>query len=146
MLSVWQTIKGIIYWELLLGGCIVTADLYCQQLDRVAQKLKGKQYRLDFLHDNARPHIAKSICERLLELGWLTILHPPYSPDLAPTDYHLFRFFSNHLNEKKFDDESNLKTDFFSHKSLDFCERKIFSLPERWRQFVHIDGAYIIEK
>ena len=46
MLSVWWGIKGIIYWELLPDGCTVTADLYCQQLDRVAQKLKGKHDRV----------------------------------------------------------------------------------------------------
>jgi histone-lysine N-methyltransferase SETMAR len=148
MLCVWWGVKGIIYWELLPDGCTVTADLYCQQLDRVAQKLKGKQDRVYFLHDNARPHIAKSTREKLLKLGWVTIPHPPYSPDLAPTDYHLFRSLSNHLREKKFDDESSLKTDltdFFSQKSLDFYERGIFSLPERWRQVVDSDGAYIIE-
>ena len=148
MLSVWWGIKGIIHWELLPDGCTVTADLYCQQLDRVAQKLKGKQDRVYFLHDNARPHVAKSTREKLLKLGWVTIPHPAYSPDLAPTDYHLFRSLSNHLREKKFDDESNLKTDlvdFFSQKSLDFYERGIFSLPERWRQVVDSDGAYIIE-
>ena len=104
MLSVWWDVKGIIYWELLPDGCTVIADLYCQQLGRVAQKLNGKQDRVCFLHDNARPHVA-------------------YSPDLAPAAYYLFRSFSNRLREKKFDDESNLKTnlaDFFSQKSLDF--------------------------
>jgi histone-lysine N-methyltransferase SETMAR len=66
-----------------------------------------------------------------LKLGWATIPHSPYSPDLAPTDYHLFQSLSNQLHEKKFDDESNVKTDladFFSHKSLDFYERGIFPL------------------
>ena len=101
------------------------------QLDCVAQKLKGKHDRVYFLHDNARPHVAKSTREKLLELGWVTIPHPAYSPDLASTDYHLFRSLSNHLREKKFDDESNLKmdlADFFSQKSKDFYEkRNLFS-------------------
>ena len=48
MLSAWWDVKGIIYWELLLDGCTITADLYCQQLDRVAQKLKGKQDQVYF--------------------------------------------------------------------------------------------------
>jgi histone-lysine N-methyltransferase SETMAR len=116
-------------------------------LDRVAQKLKGKQDRICFLHDNARHHVAKSTREKLLKLGWVTIPHLPYSLDLAPTDYHLFRSLSKHLREKKFDDESNLITDlvdFFSQKSLDFYERGIFSLPKRWQQVVDSDGAYII--
>ena len=144
MLTVWWDVKGIIYWELLPDGCTVTADLYCQQLDHVAQKLKDKQDRLYFLYDNARPHVAKSTREKSLELGWITIPYPPYSPDLAPTDYHLFRSLSNHLREKKFDDENNLQSDlpnFISQKYLDFYERGIFSLLEHQRQVVHSDEA-----
>ena len=68
MLTVWWGIRGVIYQELLLTGTTVTADIYCQQLDRVAEKLQGKQDRVYFLHDNARPHIAKSSHEKLLEV------------------------------------------------------------------------------
>jgi histone-lysine N-methyltransferase SETMAR len=83
-----------------------------------------------------------------LKLGWITIPHPPYSPDLAPTDYHLFRSLSNHLREKKFDDENDVKMElvnFFNQKSQDFYERGIPSLPERWRQVVDSSGGYIFE-
>ena len=117
MLSVWWGVKGIIYRKPLPDEYTVTADLYCQQLDRVAQKLKDKRDRIYFLHDDARPHVARSIREKLLEVGWVTIPHLPYSPDLPSTGYHLFRFLSNHPRKKEFDDESNLKTDlvnFFS--------------------------------
>ena len=71
MLSVWWGVKEIIYWERLPNRCTVTADLHCQQLDRVAQKFKDKQDRLYFLHDNPRPHVAKSTREKLLELPFL---------------------------------------------------------------------------
>jgi hypothetical protein len=69
MLSVWWRVRGIIHWKLLSTGCAITADLYCQQLDRVAAKLQGKQDRINFLHENTRPHIAKSTREKLLKLG-----------------------------------------------------------------------------
>jgi len=122
------------------------SDLYCQQLDRVAKKLQGKQGRIYSLHDNARPHVAKSIREKLLKLGWIKIPHPPYSPDLAPTDYHLFHSLTNYLREKKFNDENDIKMDidnFFNKKSQDFCERGILSLLERWQQVRDTNGAYI---
>ncbi|CAF3640058.1 unnamed protein product [Rotaria socialis] len=121
---------------------------YCKQLDRVAAKLQGKQDKINFLHDNAKPYIAKSTREKLLKLEWITVLHPPYSPGLAPTDYHLYRSLLNHLSEKKFDDEKHLKmgiVDFFGHKSRYFYELGIFSLPERWRQVIDTNGAYIVE-
>ncbi|CAF1146619.1 unnamed protein product [Adineta ricciae] len=137
MLSVWWGVNGIIHWEILPDSCTITADRYCQQLNRVAEKLKGKQDRIYYLHDNARPHVAKSTCEKLLELGWITVPHPSYSPDLAPTDYHLFRSLFHHLREKGFDDDgNNVKMDianFFCQKSKAFYEREILTLPERCR-------------
>ena len=138
----------MIHWELLPNGCTITADLYCQQLERVAEKLEGKQNEIYYLHDNARPHVAKSTRQKLLDLGWITVAHPPYSPDLAPTDYHLFRSLSNHLRDKKFDDENDVRIElvnFFGQKSQDFYERGILSLPKRWRQVIDSNGAYIID-
>ena len=62
----------------------MTADPYCQLLDRrVTEKFKGKQARIYCLHDNARPHLAKSTREKSLKLGWIAVVHPPYSRDLS---------------------------------------------------------------
>ena len=43
-----------------------------------------------FHHDNARPHAAIPVKNYLENSGWEVLHHPPYSPDLAPSDYHLF--------------------------------------------------------
>ena len=113
----------------------MTARFYYRQISRVAEKLKGKQDRgFTILQDMARPHVANSNREKLLKLEWITMPHPPYFPDLAATDYHLFRSLSNHLREKKFDDENDVKINlinFFGQKSKDFYESGITSLPER---------------
>ena len=42
-----------------------------------------------FHHDNAKPHTSLITCQKLIELNWELKLHPPYSPDLASSDYHL---------------------------------------------------------
>jgi histone-lysine N-methyltransferase SETMAR len=149
LLSVWWGIKGVIHWELMPSGTTVTAEVYCRQLETLAEKLHGTQDRIYFLHDNARPHIAKKTQEKILNLGWTVIPHPPYSPDLAPTDYHLFRSLANHLSGKKFDKEDKLREEietFFISKSQDFYKRGIENLPSRWRQVVTSNGAYIIDK
>ena len=52
--------------------------------------------------------------------------HTPYSSDLAPMDHYLFLSLSDHLCEKKFDDDNDVKIDFinfFDQKSKDFYER-----------------------
>jgi histone-lysine N-methyltransferase SETMAR len=42
------------------------------------------------LHDNARPHTATATQDLITIFGWEQFNHPPYSPDLAPSDFHVF--------------------------------------------------------
>jgi [histone H3]-lysine36 N-dimethyltransferase SETMAR len=104
-------VEWIIHWEILPNGCTIIADLYCQQLDRFAEKLQGKQDRKYFSHDNAELHIAKSTREKVLKPGWVAGLHPLYSLNLAPTVYHLFRSLSNNVSRRKFDEKNDLEMD-----------------------------------
>jgi len=39
-----------------------------------------------FLHDNAPTHQALATQKKLAYLGFICLDHPPYSPDLAPSD------------------------------------------------------------
>jgi len=43
-----------------------------------------------FLHDNAPAHSSHTGQAALLEVGFEEMSHPPYSPNLAPSDYYLF--------------------------------------------------------
>ena len=43
-----------------------------------------------FLHDNAPAHRALATQKKLAYLGFQCLDHPPYSPDLVPSDYYLF--------------------------------------------------------
>jgi len=42
------------------------------------------------LHDNAPAHRAHATRKKLAYLGFQYLDHPPYSPDPALSDYHLF--------------------------------------------------------
>ena len=35
-------------------------------------------------------HIIFDAQAKLLQLDWEVLIHPPYSPDIAPSDFHLF--------------------------------------------------------
>ena len=48
--------------------------------------------------------------QNLLELDWDVLPHPPYSPDLAPSDYFLFRSLQNSLNGKNFNNDDDIKS------------------------------------
>ncbi|VDO71501.1 unnamed protein product [Heligmosomoides polygyrus] len=43
-----------------------------------------------FLFHNAALHRAKMTTDKLAELGYVHMPHPPYSPDISPSDYHYF--------------------------------------------------------
>ena len=42
------------------------------------------------LRDNASPHKAKVVKELLESYHWEVLDHPPYTPDLSPSDFDLF--------------------------------------------------------
>ena len=44
--------------------------------------------------------------------------HPSESPDLAPSDYHLFRSLKNHLNGKTFDLNEAVKNELIQFLPL----------------------------
>ncbi|GBP19144.1 Mariner Mos1 transposase [Eumeta japonica] len=54
------------------------------------------------VHDNARPHVAVPVKNYLKTLDWEVLPHLPYSPDTAPSDYHLFQSMAHALSEQRF--------------------------------------------
>jgi transposase len=52
-----------------------------------------------------------NICIQLLALEHFNLelfAHPPYSPDLAPNDYHLFTYLKNWLQSQCFNNNEEL--------------------------------------
>ncbi|XP_067950332.1 histone-lysine N-methyltransferase SETMAR-like [Watersipora subatra] len=93
--EVFWDVRGPITVSFLEQGNTVNRENYCQLLQQVKKDIKNKrrgmQSRGIILHqDNARPHTATRTIETINQLGWELLDHPPYSPDLAHSDYHLF--------------------------------------------------------
>jgi len=151
VLCCWWDARGMIYYELLNEGETVSSNLYADQLRKLSKAIKEKRRRMTevhLLHDNARPHIASVTRQTLEDLGWATVPHPPYSPDLAPSDYHLFRALKNFLRRQRFPNFDTLQSaidTFFESQPAEFWERGIQSLPERWRQVIDSSGEYIVD-
>jgi len=57
------------------------------------------------LHENALPHTAVHTVDMLRDLKFEVLKHPPYSPDFAPSDFHLFGPMKEHLRGHKFADD-----------------------------------------
>lgn len=88
-----------------------TAQLYCQQMDRLAGQvqLERPNHRpIRFRHDSSRPKVVKITLQKLLKQGLELLIHPPYSLDLALPDYHLFLSLSTALRHKTFSNKDDL--------------------------------------
>uniref|UniRef100_A0A0N5C121 Histone-lysine N-methyltransferase SETMAR n=1 Tax=Strongyloides papillosus TaxID=174720 RepID=A0A0N5C121_STREA len=109
------------------GETIVSVS-YCQLIEKMHQKLSQK-----------RPAV------KLCELGYESLPHPPYSPDLSPTDCHFFKHLNNFLTEKVFRNDEDIKTAseaFIESRSPDFYINGINKLVSRWQQCVDCNGFY----
>ena len=149
MLCVFWVQAGIIYYELLQPGETVNSDRYRQQLIELNRKVKANHPEYDasqpkpiLYDDNAPPHRRRPDKGTVELLGWEQLPHAAYSPDLAPSDYHLFASMGHALAEQRFNSHQveNWLDACFAFKPKDFFWLGIHKLPERWTKSVASEG------
>jgi histone-lysine N-methyltransferase SETMAR len=80
-----------------------------QLKDILKEKRRGKVTKgVMFLHDNASAHRALETQKNLAYVGFHCFEHPPYSPDLAPSDYHLFHGLKKQLKGCHFSSDAEV--------------------------------------
>ena len=150
MVTAWWRSHGLIYYSFTKASRSITAETYCNQLDNMMKNLAEKQPKLVnwdrsiFLHDNARPNTANRTQLKILKLDLETIDHPPYSPNLSPTDYHLFWNLDNFLQGKIFISQrtvENVLYAFISFRFPGFYAKSINKLPLKWQKCIDALGA-----
>jgi hypothetical protein len=85
-------------------------------------------------HDNARPHSSTQTTQKLAFPGYTILPHPPYSSDLAPSDYTLFNKMKEPLRGRKLRISDDL--DRGVHDSVHSVSKDaaaIRKLPQRWQ-------------
>ena len=142
----------MLYYELLKLGETINGERYQTQLIRLKRAIAEKrpeyatrQETIIFYHDNARPHVAIPVKKYVENSGWEVIPHPPYSPDLAPSDYHVFRSMQNALIGIRFSSEQGIQIwldSFLAAKPAQFFWNGIDISPERWEKVIASDGQY----
>ena len=141
MLCIWWDWKGVLYYKLLPENQMINSNKYCSQLDQLKAALNEKRLELVnrkcviFHYGNTRTHVPLMTRKKLLQLGWEVLIHPPYSPEIAPSDFHLFRSLQNSLNGNNFNSLEDCKRhleQLFAQKDKNFWEDGIMGLPS-WR-------------
>lgn len=151
MASVFWDKKGILLVDFMPRGTTINADVYCETLKKLRKKIKDKRRGMltsgvSLLHDNARPHTARITQDLLASFGWDIVTHPPYSPDLAPSDYHLFTKLKEFLGGKRFADDEELKEavlKWFQDLERNVYEEGIQKLLPRLKKCIDLNGDYV---
>ncbi|KOX70270.1 Histone-lysine N-methyltransferase SETMAR [Melipona quadrifasciata] len=87
-----------------------------------------------FRQDNAPCHKSMKTMVKLNKLRFELLLHPPHSPDLAPSDYWLFADIERMLQGRKFgsSEEAIAETEaHFESKDKSFYKKGMEKLEER---------------
>jgi len=89
------------------GDKTINAEYYSSLMVALKDILKEKRCGnvtkgVLFLHDNAPTHRALATQKKLAYLGFRCHHHPPYSTDLAPSDYNLFRGLKKTIESSPF--------------------------------------------
>ena len=98
------------------------------------------------LHDTARLHTAAHTVDTLRALKFEVLKHPPYIPDLAPSDFHLFGPMKEHLRGRKFADDKEIMEavqSWLKATTKRFFLEDICKLVDRWTKCVVKQGDYV---
>jgi transposase len=113
---------------------IVTLTKLKAQISRI--RLENKTTFL-LQHDNARPHTSLKTMGHVAKFGWTLLPHPPYSPDLASSDFHLFRPMKGGLRRQHFPDNDAVIAavrKWIASAGAYFYESNMQAVIHRWRK------------
>lgn len=151
MATVFWDNEGIILLKWLPPGTTINSQYYCQILVELKEAIKserrGKWTRGVLLQqDNARPHTSAETCAAIRDLGYTQIPHPPYSPDLAPSDYWLFGAMKRELRGNRYDTLQELGSAISQWRrrtSADWFATGLEKLHGRWELCINRRGDFV---
>lgn len=151
MATVFWDSKGVILIDYKPPKTTITGAYYADLLKRLRAAIKEKRRGkltagVMILHDNAPVHKSRVAQASLQQCGFEQLNHPPYSPDLAPSDYYLFRNLKSHLRGTRFANDDDLKATteaWLRDQSEDFYFKGIDSLKDKWAKCIEVQGDYI---
>jgi hypothetical protein len=81
-------------------GTTIMSEAHCKTIKKLHSAIQDNRHGMltsgiVFLHDIACLHTAALTRAVVEHLNWELFDHPPYSPDLAPSGYHLFTYQKN---------------------------------------------------
>jgi histone-lysine N-methyltransferase SETMAR len=88
----------------------------------------------------------RTLPPKLKTFGWKRIGHPPYSPDLAPSDSHVFLLLKKFLGGRRYVEDDDVKEAVntrFSSQAASFYDVGIQKLVPRYDRCLNNGGNYV---
>ena len=151
MASVFWDEDGILLIDYLQKGQTINGTYYTLLLTQFREKIKvkrrGKLTKGVLLHqDSASVHKLVIAMAVIYDCGFKLIEHPPYSPDLAPSDFHLFPKLKTAISGSHFqsdDDVIHAVDDFLNGQEKDFFKSGTETLKHCWQKCKDTEGDYV---
>jgi histone-lysine N-methyltransferase SETMAR len=151
MATVFWDRKGVLLIEFMPQSITINAESYCATLRRLRYAIQSRRRGLMssgvmLLHDNARPHAAARTQAMLQEFGWEVLQHPPYSPDLDPSDFHLFPKLKEFLGGRRFKSDEEVEDavkEWLNGLAAEVYEEGIQKLVTRYDKCLNVGGDYV---
>lgn len=151
MATVFWDAKGIIYIDYLEKGKTITGQYYAQLLQRLKHEVSAKRphmakKKILFHHDNAPAHTSIVAVAKINDLKFELMPHPPYSPDLAPSDYFLFPNLKKWLGGKRFGSNEEVieaVNQYFEELDESTFKLGITKLEHRYEKCISLSGDYV---
>jgi histone-lysine N-methyltransferase SETMAR len=136
----------LLHIDLLHERRTINAAYYCEVRQAYRRQQRDLSMReVVLLQDNARPHTAVQTQLKLEQLGWKTLEHPPYSPDLSPCNFHVFGPLKEALGGQGFNDDAGVGAyvrSWLKTRPTSLYEDGISRLSIRWGKCVLKAGGY----
>ena len=136
--------------DYLQQGRTINGAYYATELrglrQEIARKRKGKLTRsVLLLQDNAPAHTSQVAMTAATECGFEVLPHPPYSPDMAPSDFCLFPKLKSNLRGTQFGSKEGViaaVNEYLDDQEKDFYFEGISMLEQRWTVHCLEGGLY----
>ncbi len=150
MIIFWDK-DGVLLIDYLPRGTTINGPYYASIIERlrsaILEKRRGKvRHGVLLLHDNAPVHKCNIVQAAIRHAGFVELNHPAYSPDIAPSDYHLFSNLKKILRGKNFSSDDEAMTtvnDYLNDLDSEFFCTGIESLQGRWQRVLASGGEYV---
>ena len=98
------------------------------------------------MQDNAPAHTSQVAMTAATECGFEVLPNPPYSPDMASSDFYLFPKLKSNLRGTQFGSNEGAKAavnEYLEDQEKDFYLEGIIKLEQRWTESIALKGDYI---